>query len=93
MPSSPHISTNPVIPSTDVEGVPVYDQHGRKLGRIDHLLIDKVSGFVVGVVLNVTGFFGIGHSHRQLAWSSLRYSTRLHGYEVVTVAAPQDKVA
>ena len=73
-----------IISTDDIEGTLVYDQRGRKLGRIDHLNIDKVSGRVASVVLSVAGFFGIGHSHREVPWQALTYSPKLHGYSLGT---------
>lgn len=60
----------------------VYDLQGNKVGRIDHLMIDKASGQVTCAVMTVIGFFGIGHSHREVPWTALSYSTKLHGFQV-----------
>ena len=49
-----------VISSDHVEGTKVYDTAGDKLGSIDDLMIDKVSGQVRYVVLEFGGFLGIG---------------------------------
>lgn len=73
-----------IISTADVEGVAVYDPTGRRLGKIDHLLIDKASGRVHSAVLLVKGFLGLGHSHAELPWGALRYNVILHAY----VAAP-----
>jgi len=35
-----------LISSEDVEGTNVYDMKGSKIGEIDHLMIDKISGRV-----------------------------------------------
>ena len=76
-----------VIASNDVEGVAVYDGKGKKIGTVDHLVIEKLSGRVLSVVITVGGFLGIGHSHCQVPWAALRYSTRLNAYE--TDATPE----
>ena len=73
----------PNISSEDVEGVAVYDARGKKLGKIDHLVIEKISGRVVSVVLNVRGFMGLGYTHAELPWSALKYNGRLHGFEAL----------
>jgi uncharacterized protein YrrD len=72
-----------VISSADVAGVAVYDDKGNKLGKIDHLIIHKSSGRVQSVVLVVNGFFGLGHSHAELPWRSLKYSPMLRAYVVL----------
>ena len=33
-----------LISSEDVEGTNVYDAGGKKIGDVDHLMIDKISG-------------------------------------------------
>jgi len=35
------------VSSEDVEGVTVYDAAGRKIGEVDHLVIEKTSGKVL----------------------------------------------
>ena len=52
-----------LISSEDVEGTDVYDLKGSKIGEIDHLMIDKVSGRVRYAVISFGGFLGLGHSH------------------------------
>ena len=77
-----------VITSEDVEGATVYDGHGKKIGKINHLIIERLSGRIVSVVVNVSGFLGLGHSHVELPWTALRYDTRLNGFEAQTRASP-----
>ena len=54
------------ISTADVEGVAVYDRQGRKLGKINHLMIDKTSGQGRSVVLVIKGFLGLGQYSRML---------------------------
>jgi sporulation protein YlmC with PRC-barrel domain len=60
-------------------GVAVYDGVGRKIGQVDHLVIEKTTGKVLGVVVNVSGFVGLCHSHREIPWSELHYDPELKG--------------
>ncbi len=69
-----------VVSTADVERVAVYDGEGHKLGRVDHLKIDKATGHVRCVVLVVQGFLGIGHTHMELPSSELRYDTSRHAF-------------
>src|SRR6476659_9780837 len=69
-----------LISSEDVEGTNVYDMKGTKIGEIDHLMIDKVSGRVTYAVMSFGGFIGLGHSHYPLPWAALKYDTKLGGY-------------
>jgi len=69
-----------LISSEDVEGTNVYDMKGTKIGDIDHLMIDKVSGRVTYAVMSFGGFLSLGHSHYPVPWGDLKYDTKLNGY-------------
>ena len=69
-----------LISSEDVEGTDVYDLKGKKIGEIDHLMIDKLSGRVTYAVMSFGGFIGLGHSHYPIPWGALKYDTKLNGY-------------
>ena len=60
-----------LISSENVEGTNVYDSSGNKIGEIDHLMIDKVSGSVRYAIMSFGGFMGLGHSHYPLPWNSI----------------------
>src|ERR1043166_1419617 len=68
-----------LISSEDVEGTNVYDLKGTKIGDIDHLMIEKVSGRVTYAVMSFGGFLGLGHSHYPIPWAALKYDTNLGG--------------
>jgi PRC-barrel domain len=70
-----------LISSEDVEGTAVYDSAGKKIGTIDHLMIEKISGRITHAVMSFGGVLGLGHSHHPLSWSLLKYNTALGGYE------------
>jgi len=69
-----------LISSEGVEGTNVYDMKGTKIGEIDHLMLDKVSGRVTYAVMSFGGFIGLGHSHYPIPWAALKYDTKLGGY-------------
>ena len=71
-----------LIGSDKVEGTPVYRSNGEKIGRIERVMIDKVSGKVAYAVMSFGGFMGIGEDYYPLPWSLLTYNPRLEGYEV-----------
>ena len=75
-------STHSVISSDRVEGATVFNVAGDKLGSIDDLMIDKVSGQVQYAVLEFGGFLGMGTDRYPLPWQMLKYDTRLDGYVV-----------
>ena len=49
-----------LIASDRVEGTPVRRTNGEKIGTIERLMIDKLSGNVAYAVLSFGGFLGIG---------------------------------
>jgi len=69
-----------VISSDRVEGTTVYNTDGDKLGSIDDLMIDKVSGHVRYAVLEFGGFLGMGTDRYPLPWNMLKYDTTREGY-------------
>jgi hypothetical protein len=69
-----------LISSEDVEGTDVYDPKGTKIGAIDHLMIDKMSGRVTYAVMSFGGFLGLGHSHYPIPWGALKYDTTRTGF-------------
>ncbi len=71
-----------VISSDKVEGSAVYNAKGDKLGSIDDLMIDKLSGQVRYAVLEFGGFLGMGTDRYPIPWSMLRFDTQLNGYVV-----------
>lgn len=89
-----------VISSDRVEGTNVYNTAGDKLGSIDDLMIDKVSGQVRYAVMEFGGFLGMGTDRYPLPWSMLKYDVNQDGYVVPLDKAklegapkyPQDRV-
>ena len=69
-----------LISSEDVEGTNVYDTQGSKIGDIDHLMIEKMTGRVRYAVMSFGGFLGLGHSHFPIPWDALKYDVNLSGY-------------
>ena len=69
-----------LIGSDKVEGTAVYGADDRKIGSIERVMIDKISGRVSYAVLGFGGFMGLGNDHYPLPWQSLKYDTRIGGY-------------
>ena len=74
--------SNACISSTKVVGTAVYNANGDKLGSIDDVIIDKVSGRVRYAALEFGGFLGVGTDRYPLPWNMLKYDTGLDGYVV-----------
>jgi sporulation protein YlmC with PRC-barrel domain len=75
-------STHDVISSDRVEGTTVYNTAGEKLGTIDDLMIDKISGQVRYAVMEFGGFLGMGTDRYPIPWNMLDYDTSQEGYVV-----------
>ena len=69
-----------LIGSDKVQGTAVYGADGEKIGSIERVMIEKISGKVSYAVLSFGGFLGIGDDHYPLPWQSLKYDTSLGGY-------------
>ncbi len=65
--------TSRLIAADKVEGTAVYNPAGEKIGSIENIMIDKLSGKVAYAVMSFGGFLGIGDKHYPLPWSMLKY--------------------
>ena len=71
-----------LIAADKVEGTTVYNRAGEKLGTVDSIMIDKLSGEVAYAVMSFGGFLGMGKDHYPLPWSVLTYDQTMGGYVV-----------
>lgn len=79
----PTDETERLIASNKVEGTPVYDRNGARLGSIHNFMVDKFRGNVVYAVLkHSSGFLGLDERYYPLEWDQLTYDTRLGGYHI-----------
>jgi PRC-barrel domain len=74
--------THSLIASDRVEGTPVRRSSGEKIGTIERLMIDKVSGSVAYAVLSFGGFLGVGQKHAPIPWARLTYERTLGAYHL-----------
>ncbi|WP_322514606.1 PRC-barrel domain-containing protein [Rhodopseudomonas palustris] len=72
-----------LIGSDKVQGTAVYGADGEKIGSVERVMIEKVSGKVSYAVLSFGGFLGIGDDHYPLPWPSLKYNVELGGYQTM----------
>jgi hypothetical protein len=72
--------TASMIGSDKVEGTAVYAADEQRIGTIQRVMIDKISGKVAYAVTSFGGFLGIGEDYYPLPWPTLKYDTRLGGY-------------
>src|ERR1700730_17735269 len=74
--------TATLIASDKVEGTAVYGADSKKIGRIENVMIEKVSGHVAYAVLCFGGWLGMAQDHYPLPWNQLKYNESLGGYVV-----------
>ena len=75
-------TTHSLIGSDKVDGTAVYGPDQEKIGSIERVMIDKISGKVAYAVLSFGGFLGIGEDYYPVPWPTLNYDTNLGGYRV-----------
>ena len=74
--------TTSLIGSDKVDGTAVYGSDQQKIGSIQRVMIDKVSGQVAYAVLSFGGFLGFGDDYYPVPWALLTYDETLGGYKV-----------
>jgi hypothetical protein len=72
--------TTALIGSDKVEGTAVYGGDRNKIGSVQRVMIDKLSGKVAYAVISFGGFLGLGEDYYPVPWSTLKYDTNLGGY-------------
>ena len=76
------ITSGTLIAAEKVNGTNVYNLAGDKLGSIDDIMIDKVSGRAIYAVMSFGGFLGMGEKFHPLPWAKLKYDAQKGGYVV-----------
>jgi PRC-barrel domain len=71
-----------LIGSDKVEGTAVYGADDRKMGTVQRVMIDKISGKVAYAVISFGGVLGLGAEYYPVPWPNLKYDTRLGGYRI-----------
>ena len=81
-PTATTYASHSLIASDRVEGTTVRRSDGTRLGAIERLMIDKLSGNVVYAVFSFGGFLGMGQKHLPIPWARLSYDRTLAGYQL-----------
>lgn len=77
----PRDETDRLISAHKVEGTPVYDRSGDKIGEIDTLMIEKRAGEIEYALVRCGGgLFGTNDDYRPVEWNRLSYDERVNGY-------------
>jgi sporulation protein YlmC with PRC-barrel domain len=85
------LSDHTLITANRVTDSAVYNRQGQRIGHIEDLSIDKVSGQVRYALLSFGGFLGIGEKFHPLPWSVLDYDKAQEGYVVPLDKAELEK--
>jgi sporulation protein YlmC with PRC-barrel domain len=81
-------STNPAkvhtsaIRANKVIGTSVMNRAGEKLGKVEDVVLDKLSNNILFAVVGFGGFLGIAEKYHPVPWSSLEYNEGKQGYVV-----------
>ena len=79
-----------LITTDRVNGTPVFNLAGERIGHIDNLSINKTSGQVIYALLSFGGFLGMGERFHPLPWNVLDYDPAKEGYVVPLEKAQLD---
>ena len=77
-----HGTTSSLIASDRVDGTAAYDAHGKRIGKVERLMIDKLTGRIAYAILSFGGFLGIGEDHYPIPWSMLTYNEKPDGFQL-----------
>jgi hypothetical protein len=73
-------TTGNLIASNKEARKAIYGAENKRIGSIEHVMVDKSSGEIAYAVLGFGGFLGIGNDHYPVPWKLLRYDSELGGY-------------
>lgn len=73
---------HPLIPADRVNGTDVVNKAGHKLGKIEDVAIEKVSGDVTYAILSFGGVMGIGTRYHPVPWKLLKYDPEKRAYVI-----------
>ena len=80
--AKPETKPHALIASDRVEGTVVRRPNGEKVGAIERLMIDKLSGKVAYAVLSFGGFLRLGEKHLPIPWERLKYDPAGGAYSI-----------
>jgi sporulation protein YlmC with PRC-barrel domain len=85
------------IRATQVIGTSVKDAGGDKIGKVEDVVLDKLSNNIVFAIVGFGGFLGMGEKYHPIPWTALKYDEREGAYVVpytreMLEAAPADSI-
>ena len=82
---------HPLIPADRVNGTDVYNKAGDRLGKIEDVAIEKISGEVAYAILSFGGVLGLGAKFHPVPWKLLKYDEDKRAYVVPMTKADLEK--
>ena len=70
------------ILASKVQGTPVYNTAGNKIGEVEDVVLDKTSDHIMFAALGFGGVLGMGEKYAPVPWSMLDYQPDKGGYVV-----------
>jgi sporulation protein YlmC with PRC-barrel domain len=85
------------IRATKVIGTAVKNRAGESIGKIEDVVLDKVSNNIVFAVVGFGGFLGMGEKYHPVPWQTLDYDDAKNAYVVdftkeILQGAPSDSL-
>lgn len=80
------------IRAKKVLGTDVKDPTGSSIGKVEDIVLDKLSNNIMFAVVAFGGFLGIGEKYHPVPWSTLDYDEKAGGY-IVSLTKDQLKAA
>jgi hypothetical protein len=80
--SKGEVSEHRLIVASRVTGTAVYNSSDERIGHVEDLSIDKLTGEVRYALMSFGGFLGLGERIHVLPWSVLTYDTVREGYKL-----------
>lgn len=80
-----------LISTRRVEGTPVYNRQGEKLGTLHSVMLEKQSGRAAYAIMSFGGFLGVGELAHPIPWERLTYDEERYGYVVNLTREQLDK--
>ena len=68
------------ICAKEVIGTDVKDTTGQHMGKVEDIVLDKMSNDIMFAVVGFGGFLGVGEKYHPIPWSMLDYSAQDDSY-------------
>jgi sporulation protein YlmC with PRC-barrel domain len=73
---------HPLILAERVNGTSVFSTTGEKIGKLEDVAIEKVSGHVAYAIIGFGSFLGLGERFHAIPWGMLTYDEGRGGYVI-----------